>query len=51
MKNCHKKQETEKCSLKLCGYIDHQGTYTLQVSDRLRAGTEKSADFFTVYRC
>ena len=24
---------------------NHQGTYTLQVSDRLRAGTEKSADF------
>jgi len=25
---CHKKQETEECSLKWCGYIDHHGTYT-----------------------
>ena len=27
-KQCNKKQETEKCDLKLCGYIYHQGTYT-----------------------
>jgi hypothetical protein len=34
-----KKQETEECVLKLCGYIYHQGTYTRQ------AGTEKGVDF------
>ena len=38
---CHKKQETEGCSLKLCGHKDHHGTYTLQ------AGTEKCACLFT----
>ena len=27
-KHCNKKQETEECSLKLCGYIDNHGTYT-----------------------
>jgi len=42
---CNKKQETEECFLKLCGYIYHQGTYTHQ------AGTEKSAGIFTVNRC
>ena len=44
-KHCNKKQETEECILKLCGYIYHQGTYTPQ------AGNEKSAGFFTGYRC
>ena len=44
-KHCNKKQETKECILKLCGYIYHQGTYTPQVSDRLRAGTEKGAGF------
>ena len=28
-KHCNKKQETEEFGLKLCGYIDHHGTYTL----------------------
>jgi len=28
-KHCSKKQETEECNLKLCGYVYHQGTYTL----------------------
>ena len=36
---CNKKQETEECIFKLCGYIYHQGTYTLQ------AGNEKGAGF------
>jgi len=45
LKHCHKKQETEECNLKICGYIYLQGTYTPQ------AGTEKGAGFFTVYRC
>ena len=27
-KHCNKKQETEECTLKLYGYIYHQGTYT-----------------------
>jgi len=27
-KYCNKKQETEECILKLCGYIYQQGTYT-----------------------
>ena len=36
-KHCNKKQETEECILKLCGYIYHQGTYTPQ------AGSEKGA--------
>ena len=35
----YKKQETEECILKLCGYIYHQGTYTPQ------AGSEKGAGF------
>jgi len=39
-KHCNKKQETEECKLKLCGYIYHHGTYTHQ------ADTEKSAGFF-----
>jgi hypothetical protein len=47
---CHKRQETEECILKLGGYIDYHGTYTLQVSDRLRAGTEMSSGFFPVHR-
>jgi len=38
-KHCNKKQETEECILKLCGYIYHQGTYTPQV------GNEKGAGF------
>jgi len=37
--------------LKLETQSNHQGTYTHQVSDRLRAGTEENAGFFTVYRC
>ena len=44
-KHCNKKQETEECKLKLCGYIYHKGTYTHQ------AGTEESAGIFTVNRC
>ena len=39
-KHYNKKQETEECILKLCGYIYHQGTYTPQ------AGNEKGAGFF-----
>jgi hypothetical protein len=50
-KHCNKKQETEEYILKLYGYTYHQGTYTPHVSDRLRAGPEKSAGIFTVYRC
>jgi len=38
-KHCNKKQQTEECILKLCGYICHQGTYTPQ------AGNEKGAGF------
>jgi hypothetical protein len=37
---CKKKQQTEECKLKLCGYIYRQGNYTHQ------AGTEKSGGFF-----
>jgi len=44
-KHCNKKQETQKCILKLCGWKYPQGTYTPQV------GIEKSAGFFTVNRC
>ena len=39
------KHETEECILKLCGYLQPQGTYTPQV------GTGKDAGLFTVYRC
>ena len=42
---CNKKQETEECILKLCGYIYRQSTYTLQ------AGNEKGCWLFTVYWC
>jgi len=35
----YKKQETEEYILKLCGYIYHQGTYTLQ------AGNENGPGF------
>ena len=28
LKFCHKTQEIEECSFKLCAYIDHHGTYT-----------------------
>ena len=43
---CHRKQETEGCSLKMYGYKDHHGTYTLQVSARLRAGNKKGPGFY-----
>jgi len=44
-KHCNKKQETEESILRLHGYIYYQGTYTPQVSDRLRAGNKKGAGF------
>ena len=37
-KLCNKEQETEECILKLGGYIDHQGTYTLQAGNGKGAG-------------
>ena len=35
---CHKKQEITECSLKLCGYINHHGTYTHQAGNRKGTG-------------
>ena len=37
-KHCDKKQETEECILKLCGYIYHQGTYTPQAGNKKGTG-------------